>query len=602
MHYKIKSKLSSGLAFSAIIFSLGIATQVYASGFEPMVEAERGWEVSTVFTVGETIEGTTGVLNPTSAGSYTPPGVLDGLGAYRLDYRTIRVLSNHELLHFSGNTYEVSDGQGGSIALTGARVSYFDIDRYTRQIVDSGLAYNTIYDANGNVATDLSFQPSPFATNFGGAPGGGSPLAGFSRFCSSTLEEPKQFGWGYYRRGFEDRIYFTGEEDGNGFNSVGGAVWALDPSTGDFWDLPDLGRGSWENITQIDTYSRNTVAILLADDTSPFDVNDLDDIAEPDVEAAPLFLYVGTKEPYGDFPARNGLRGGKLYVWVADSGVRSPSEFNGSGKLSGTWVQVDNTKQPDLASEDGSTGYDEFGYPTQRTLWKQAESVGAFGFSRPEDLATNPYFGPMAVLASTGVDTYDVDPVTGNGADTFGTIYTITTSVRKLKGWVRIIYDGDADSSRAIRSPDNLDWADNGRIYIQEDEAEEDTASGDEVLFGEGAANSNEAGIIELQPWNGRTKRIANIDRSVVIDPTIADPYAAIDNDAGDAGEWETSGIIDVSKLFGERLGSLFLFDVQAHGIDDQEEVNPDSRINDGDLVEGGQLLFLSKKNRRFRK
>ena len=33
------------------------------------------------------------------------------------------------------------------------------------------------------------------------------------------------------------------------------------------------------------------------------------------------------------------------------------------------------------------------------------------------------------------------------------------------------------------------------------------------------------------------------------------------------------------------RPGTLFLYDVQAHGIEDQTNVN-DSRINDGDLVE----------------
>ena len=32
---------------------------------------------------------------------------------------------------------------------------------------------------------------------------------------------------------------------------------------------------------------------------------------------------------------------------------------------------------------------------------------------------------------------------------------------------------------------------------------------------------------------------------------------------------------------------------MQAHGIEDQSDFNPQSRINDGDLVEGGQLLFL---------
>ena len=93
----------------------------------------------------------------------------------------------------------------------------------------------------------------------------------------------------------------------------------------------------------------------------------------------------------------------------------------------------------------------------------------------------------------------------------------------------------------------------------------------------------------------GQTLRVYTIDREVILDGSIVNPTEAVDVDAGAAGEWESSGIIDVSALFGETPGSLFLFDIQAHGIEDQDQFNPTSRINDGDLVEGGQLLFLSK-------
>jgi hypothetical protein len=69
-----------------------------------------------------------------------------------------------------------------------------------------------------------------------------------------------------------------------------------------------------------------------------------------------------------------------------------------------------------------------------------------------------------------------------------------------------------------------------------------------------------------------------------------------------EAGEWESSGILDVSELFGEKRGTLFLFDVQAHGIEDQDDFNADSRITDGDLVEGGQLSFLMAPPRGHRR
>jgi hypothetical protein len=280
-------------------------------------------------------------------------------------------------------------------------------------------------------------------------------------------------------------------------------------------------------------------------------------------------------------------------VWVADNGATSPLDFRGSGKLWGSWVEVDNSRKVSLADEFGAFGYDEYGYPTQRNLWTQAEALGAFGFSRPEDVATNPQNGREAVLASTGVDTYAVDPATGDGSDTFGTLYTVSTTFPSMRASVEIVYDGDADPTRALRSPDNLDWADDGMIYVQEDKAETDTLGG-EFLFGQGAANPNEAGIVRMDKHGNKIERIANIDRSVLLDPTTT---GTPEDKRPGAGEWESSGIIDVSSLFGQRGGTLFLIDVQAHGIEEQTDVNADSRINDDDLVEGGQLLFLSAPN-----
>lgn len=539
-----------------------------------MFDGENGYKALPILTIGETLEDTSGALNGSTAGDYTPVGVLDGIGAYALDHKTVRVFVNHELQHNRGNAYEVSDGQGGSFSMTGARISYYDIDKNTKAIVDGGIAYDKIVDANGDVASDISFLTEGFA--------------GFSRFCSGVLFECNQFGHG---RGTVDTIYFAGEEDGGSFNPVGGAEWALDVETGTLYQLPALGRGAWENVTQLDTGTRTHVAFILADDTSPFNADG--DAAD---EAAPLYLYIGEKvKGSDDFLARNGLSGGKLYVWVpGDSSADSPLEFNGAGStLDGSWVALDNARDPGQASEDGSTGYDEYGYPTQRNLWTQAEALGAFQFSRPEDVATNPKSGRgnEFVLASTGVDTFDVDPGTGNGADTFGTVYTMKidfSDIDNPAGRLKILYDGDEDTDRALRSPDNLDWADDGYIYVQEDRAEFDSLTG-ERLFGDGAANPNEASIVRIDPRTGEITRVGQIDRGAVV------PGGTSDVDAGDVGAWESSGVLDVSRLFGEKPGSLFLFDVQAHGIADQEGVpGSGGRIVDGDLVEGGQLLLLA--------
>ena len=76
---------------------------------------------------------------------------------------------------------------------------------------------------------------------------------------------------------------------------------------------------------------------------------------------------------------------------------------------------------------------------------------------------------------------------------------------------------------------------------------------------------------------------LVQVDRSAV-------PTGQTDSDPTDIGDWETSGIIDVSTLFDENPGDLFLFDVQAHSL-------RDGVIADEGLVQGGQLGFLENPN-----
>jgi serralysin len=559
-----------------LALAAGSASLAFGETPSMLKPTKTGYDVKPVFTVGENITSYTNLLNPTWGASYTPPGILDGIGAYEKDRYTVRVLVTHELTNNRGYAYNVSNGAGGTFSLTGARISYFDINKKTCEVKSAGLAYNTIYDANGVVAANNGFL--------------GNSYAGFSRFCSAALFEAKQFG----NSGLENRIFFAPEEDAGTFNPVGGAFWALDPATGKFWHVPALGRGAWENLTELNTGTPDKVALLLADDQDPYNA---DGVAGD--EAAPLYLYVGTKNSAGDFLAKNGLRGGKLYVWVSDTGENLPSEFP-SGTLAGEFVEISNATNLGQATENGANGFDEFGFPTQKTLWTRAKAVDSFGFSRPEDVSTNPRNGAEAVLASTGVDTYDLLG-NGNGADTFGTLYTIEVDFSGVTGAlpatipadVTVLYNGNTDATRALRSPDNLDWADDGQIYVQEDKAENQTAGTAEPLFGPNAANKNEAQVVKVNPANGAITQIAVIDRTVNLDPSTVG--TAVDKGAATPGNQESSGILDVSSLFGTLPGTLFILDVQNHGTNTQTTVNPDSRISNSDLVEGGQLIVLKK-------
>jgi serralysin len=516
------------------------------------IQPLEGYRVDPLFTVGETL------------GDYTPIGILDGTGAFSLNDTTVRVLVNHEVGSDVGYQYTLASGA----ELTGARISYFDIDKRTLKIVDSGLAFDTIYNRAGEEVTPTT----PLDTIEG--------EFGLDRFCAANLMEAYQFGNG---RGFADTIYFAGEETNNG------TEFALNVETNELWALPWLGVAAWESVTELDTGTTDKVALLIGDDRGP----------------APLYLYVGTKGVDYDengqinFLERNGLTGGNLYAWVADDPSNNADvieadarDFSGTGNSTkGRFVEVD------IYDETGAlTGYDDLGFATQDTQDALAADVNAFLMSRPEDVATNPNKGNQAVVASTGR--------TGilDDADVWGTTYIVDVNFTDLAngnigGDIKILYDGNDFETNGVshpdyglRSPDNLDWADDGKIYLQEDRAISSS------LFG--ATSGEEASIWRIDPdaTNPETTltRVAQIDRTGV-------PSDQSDPVPNDIGNWESSGILDISTLLGNEPGTVLLFNVQAHSLRDGNIINVPGIDTDGDgtveandnLAQGGQLSLL---------
>ena len=98
-----------------------------------------------------------------------------------------------------------------------------------------------------------------------------------------------------------------------------------------------------------------------------------------------------------------------------------------------------------------------------------------------------------------------------------------------------------------------------------------------------GSHSGQEASLWRLDPLTGDVQRIARIDRSVVL------PKGSTDERPGAIGEWESSGILDVTHLFDSRVGErVLLATVQAHTI-------RDGMIATRKLVEGGQLILLRR-------
>jgi secreted PhoX family phosphatase len=513
--------------------SSGVIAASYAPTSEaPMIRgdtaaANDGWTVEPLITVGETFKG------------YQPAGILDGIGAFAGPGNKATVLVNHELNAGNGYAYQLKNGT----MLTGARVTSIRIKRQitngtaTSTINQVGMAYDTIYDRYHQEVVD------PAQVNETG-----NAIDGLARLCSSNGVAAGSYG-------FVDDIYFTGEENGKPFAPYGGTEWALDVKGRALWAVPAMGRAAWENVTPLDTGDASTVALLVGDDTA----------------AAPLYLYVGQKDAVGDgsFLDRNGLMVGSLYAWKADNGDLTPEDFNGLNETrTGTWVEL--TVQDTAMA--GVAGYDPQGYADVDTLQNEADALGCFSLSRPEDVATNPVDGSQAVLATTGRG--GLYP-----SDNWGQVIVVDVDFAAMTAELVIVHDADglAVPDSGIRSPDNLDWAGNGKVYIQEDRSTSPSS-----LFG--GTTGIEASVWELDPITRAYTRVAEIDRSAVA------PAGATDNCVGSIGCWESSGILDVTGLFNTLPNErLLIGTVQAHGIQD-------GPIGGNPLLdEGGQLFFMSK-------
>ena len=538
-----------------------------------MMKGQGAWEVVALLTIGDRLPSG----DPRFAGQgYQPVGALDGLGAYRWDKETVRVLVNHELNGKAGYPYRLDNGA----TMTGARISFLDVDRRTLRILNGGIAYRAMYDRQGRFV-ETGFQVNEVSHT----------AQGLSRLCSSQL-----IGKGTFN--FVDTIYMTNEELSDPLDHpYGGTIWALDVERRTLHAVPAMGRMAGENTTPLSGPS-DSVALLIGDDTIP----QTDEVESFGQEAdrrtspehlvtAPLWLYVGQKNAstktlpagmessHAMFLNRNGLLAGQLHYFVAEQGVRTVAQFNGTGStLAGTWEKIEVLD----TAKAGEQGYDSLGYKTGLTLRREAKAGGAFQFSRPEDVSTHPSIGTRAVLASTGRDTVFPDH------DAWGTIYQIDVDLERMTATLTILYDGDdaggarfAHPDAGIRNPDNLVLAGDGSIYVQEDNAKRQAP-----LFG--SHSGQEASLWRLDPLAGTVERIARIDRSVVL------PKGSTDERPDAIGKWESSGILDVTHLFGSRMGErVLLATVQAHTIHD-------GMIATRKLGEAGQLILLRSPPAEF--
>ncbi len=321
--------------------------------------------------------------------------------------------------------------------------------------------------------------------------------------------------------GFDEPVFFTGEEGTGGEH--GGIVVSVDVEGSAVTELPWFGRFPHESAVVVPEFEDQTVLFL----------------TDGDRMGSEAYLYVA------DTP-QDVLEGnGQLYVFVADNAGGTADIAKGD-TLSGRFEPIDEQE-----SEDA------------RALQTAAEAADAFQFVRLGDATydrteTNTiYFTDTGDNADPNIAVASGDPLSANGR-----LYSMTldpsdpTRVTSL----RVLLDGDTGDD--IRNPDGI-AANTSSIMIQED-LNEDNRETDAENTGRILAYDIAAGGVTL---------LARIDQS-------DDQDRLVDED-DEAGLWASSGIVDVSDLFGP---GTWLVTVQAHTLEVPQFDGVD---------EGGQLLLL---------
>src|SRR5262245_49568128 len=181
-----------------------------------IVPVAPGVRAVSVFTAGDTVNPKLDGVTP-----YKMVGIPDGLGAFDAGDGdgALTLLMNHEL----GAAAGVARVHGSA----GAFVSIWKVDRTTLKVLSVNDLIRTIETWNSTTQTYVQ------------------GTVAFARFCSADLPAPTAFFDAASGLGTTERIFMDGEE--NGVTGRQFAHIATGPNTGVSYELPKLGKQSWEN-------------------------------------------------------------------------------------------------------------------------------------------------------------------------------------------------------------------------------------------------------------------------------------------------------------------------------------------------------------------
>jgi hypothetical protein len=331
-----------------------------------------------------------------AVGGYRLVGIPDGLGAFDNNDGTFTLLMNHEIR----DTLGVPRAHGAK----GAFVSTWVIRKDDLAVIHGS-------DLIQNVAT------WNVATGTWNAPGKGVAM---SRLCSADLPPVSALYDATTGAGYSGRVFFNGEEVST---SQEGRVFAH-MMDGTSYELPALGKASWENILAHSDTGLRTVVVGLDDSSGP--VN------------GQVYVYVGEKTAAPNPADAAGLTNGTLF------GL----------KVAGFPIEPD-TGIPD---ETPFTLH-SFGDATSMTgaaIESASNLNGVTAFKRPEDGAWDP---------SSRNDFYFVTTATFITPSRLWRLRFVEAAHPEFGGTISMVLDGTEEHHMF----DNLAIDRRGQIFLQED-------------------------------------------------------------------------------------------------------------------------------------
>jgi hypothetical protein len=247
------------------------------------------WKIHTLMSVGDHF-----IKN-----NYRFVGIPDGLGVIKENNSKVKIYMNHEIANDKG----VVRSHGGK----GAFVSQWMLDLNSLKIISGeDLIKNVMTWNRDKKIFEVSLNEN------------------INRLCSADLPEKSAFYNSKNKKGFDGRIFMSGEEDREGGRAFAHIISGKEKGTS--YELPYLGKFSWENVVAHPRTKDKTIVMGMDDN-----------------KEGQIYLYMGNKQSNGNPVEKAGLMYGKLFGIKTNGDKFELVDLNDVSNLSGSDLEKKGT-------------------------------------------------------------------------------------------------------------------------------------------------------------------------------------------------------------------------------------------------------------------